>query len=102
MTRLTEKQVQRNIQAVAAAIEQYEREGTSVPMSTVADLRRAARGQMNTDDVIRNIYRRFKGDTTKLAELVRDNLLRLDHAISAPTHACGQASRTHKLERTRS
>ncbi len=59
MTTLTEQEVQRNMRAVAHAIAQQELEGLKVPESTVADLRRVARGEINTDDVIRNIYRRF-------------------------------------------
>jgi hypothetical protein len=33
-----------------------------VPESAVADLHRAARGEIDTDEVIRNIYRRFNND----------------------------------------
>ncbi len=58
-TSLTGQQVQRNMRAVAHAIAQQELEGLKVPESTVADLRRAARGEIETDEVIRNIYRRF-------------------------------------------
>jgi hypothetical protein len=99
MKELSEKEVQHNIQALTAAIEHYDREGITIPASTVADLHRAARGQINTDDVIRNIYRRFKGDTSKLAALVR--------ATSIAREAGEQESRTNKLpllqpERTRS
>jgi hypothetical protein len=48
------------MRAVAHAIAQQELEGLKVPESTVADLRRAARGEIRTDDVIRNICRRFE------------------------------------------
>ena len=60
MTALTEQEVQHNLRAVAHAIAQQELEGLKVPESTVADLRRAARGEIGTDEVIRNIYRGFK------------------------------------------
>jgi len=58
MTTLTEQEVQHNMRAVAHAIGQQELEGLKVPESTVADLCRAARGEIDTDEVIRNIYRR--------------------------------------------
>ena len=60
MMTLTEQEVARNMRAVAHAIAQQELEGLKVPESTVADLYRAARGEIETGDVIRNIYRRFK------------------------------------------
>jgi hypothetical protein len=60
MTVLTELEIQRNMRAVAHAIAQQELEELKVPESTVADLRRAARGEICTDDVIRNICRRFE------------------------------------------
>lgn len=58
MTGLTERHIQRNMQAVAHAIAQQELEGLKVPASTIDDLRRVARGEIGTDEVIRNIYRR--------------------------------------------
>ena len=60
MTTLTELEVQRNMRAIAHAIAQQELEGLKVPEFTVADLRRAARGEIRTDEVIRNICRRFE------------------------------------------
>ena len=60
MITLTEHEIQRNLRAVAHSIAQHELEGLKVPDSTVADLHRAARGEIKTDDVIRNIYHRFK------------------------------------------
>jgi hypothetical protein len=59
MTRLTKQEIEHNMRAVAHAIAQQELEGLKVPLSTVDDLRRAARGEIDTDEVIRNIYRRF-------------------------------------------
>jgi hypothetical protein len=58
-TALTEQQVQRNMRSVAHAIAQQELEGLTVSKATVEDMRRAARGEIETDEVIRNIYRRF-------------------------------------------
>jgi hypothetical protein len=60
MTTLSEQDIQRNMRAVAHAIAQQELEGLTVPASTVADLRRAARGEIDTDEVIRNIHRRVQ------------------------------------------
>jgi len=59
MTTLTEQEIQHNLRAVAHAIAQQELEGLKVPESTVDDLRRVARGEIDTDEVIRNICRRF-------------------------------------------
>ena len=58
MVTLSEQDIQRNMRAVAHAIGQQELEGLKVTPATVADLHRAARGEINTDEVIRNIYRR--------------------------------------------
>ena len=60
MTTLTEQDLQRNMRAVAHAIAQQELEGLSVTPTTVADLHRAARGEIDTDEIIRNIYRRLR------------------------------------------
>ncbi len=59
-TTFTERDIQRNMRSVAHAIAQQELEGLKVTASTVADLHRAARGEIDTDEVIRNIYRRFQ------------------------------------------
>ena len=59
MAALSEQEIQHNLRAVAHAVAQQELEGLKVPESTVDDLRRAARGEIGTDEVIRNIYRRF-------------------------------------------
>jgi hypothetical protein len=59
MTGLTEQEIQHNLRAVAHAVAQQELEGLKVPESTLADLRRVALGEIDTDEVIRNIYRRF-------------------------------------------
>jgi len=60
MATLTEPDIQRNMRAVAHAIAQQELEGLKVTASTVADLRRAARGEIDTDEIIRNICRRVQ------------------------------------------
>ena len=60
MTTLTEKDIERNMRAVDHAIAQQELEGLKVPDATVADLRRVARGEIETEEVIRNIQRRFQ------------------------------------------
>ena len=60
MTTFTERDIQRNMRSVAHAIAQQELEGLKVTASTVADLHRAARGEIDTDEVIRNICRRVQ------------------------------------------
>jgi hypothetical protein len=60
MITLTEQDIQRNMRAVAHAVGQQELEGLKVPASTVADLHRVARGEIDTNEVIRNIYRRLQ------------------------------------------
>jgi hypothetical protein len=57
---LTEKEIQRNMRSVAHAIAQQELEGLKVPESTIADLHRVAMGEIDTDEVIRNIYIRLQ------------------------------------------
>ena len=55
----TEWEIQRNLQAVEHAIAQQELEGLKVSESTIEDMRRAARGEIDSDEVIRNIYARY-------------------------------------------
>ena len=59
MPSLTEQEIQRNLRAVAHAIAQQELEGLQVTESTAADLRRAAKGEIDTAQVLRNIYSRL-------------------------------------------
>jgi hypothetical protein len=59
MTILTQQEVERNMRAVAHAVAQQELEGLKVPESTVADLRRVALGEIDTNEVIHNIHARF-------------------------------------------
>lgn len=64
MTTLTDREIARNLRAVDHAIAQQELEGLKVPDFTVEDLRRAASGDIDTDEVRRNIYRRFQNAAT--------------------------------------
>ena len=57
---LTETDIQRNLRAVDHAVAQQELEGLKVPESSVANLRRIARGEIQSDEEKRNIYSRFK------------------------------------------
>jgi hypothetical protein len=59
LTTVTEQEIQRNMRAVAHAIGQQELEGLTVSDATVADLHRAARGEIDTNEVIRNIHSRI-------------------------------------------
>ena len=58
MTTVTEREIQGNMRAVAHAIAQQELEGLKVPESAVTTCA-APRGRIDTDEVIRNIHRRF-------------------------------------------
>ena len=60
MDTLIKADVARNLRPVEHAIAQQELEGLRVPEATVEDLRRAARGEIDTDEVRRNIYRRLQ------------------------------------------
>lgn len=60
MTTLTEQEIQRNMRAVAHAIAQQELEGLKVSDAAVEDMRRAARGEIRSDEVIRNIHARLE------------------------------------------
>jgi hypothetical protein len=51
--------LQWNLRAVDHAIAQQRLEGLTVSESTVADMRRAARGEIPAEQVIANIYARF-------------------------------------------
>lgn len=64
MITLTEQEIARNMRAVAHAIAQQKLEGLTVPEATIDDLRAAARGEVDTDQVRRNIYRRFQNVAT--------------------------------------
>jgi hypothetical protein len=60
MTTPGQQDIQKNMRSVAHAIAQQELEGLTVSASTVADLHRVARGEIDTDEVIRNIQRRLQ------------------------------------------
>ena len=60
MTTLSEQDIQRNMRDVAHAIAQQELEGLKVSDATVEDMQRAARGEIGSDEVIRNIHARVK------------------------------------------
>lgn len=60
MPRFTEEQIERNMRDVADAIAQQAIEGLKVSPATVEDMQRAARGELEPDDVIRNIHARLK------------------------------------------
>ena len=48
------------MRAVAHAVAQQELEGLKVSDATVEDMQRAARGEISSDDVVRNIHARLK------------------------------------------
>ncbi|MBX3321121.1 MAG: antitoxin VbhA family protein [Nitrospira sp.] len=56
---LTEAEIQRNLDAVDDAVAQQALEGLTVPAETVEDMRKIARGEMSSDDLIRKLYNRF-------------------------------------------
>ena len=56
---LTEAEIERNLRAVTHAIAQQALEGLTVPPETVEDMRKIARGEMSSDDLIRKLYNRF-------------------------------------------
>ncbi len=56
---LTEAEIQRNLDAVDDAVAQQALEGLTVPAETVEDMRKIARGDMSSDDLIRKLYNRF-------------------------------------------
>ena len=56
---LTDDQIRLKMRAVDHAIAQQALEGLTVSSETVEDLRRAARGEIPSEQAIRNIYARF-------------------------------------------
>jgi hypothetical protein len=57
---LSEIAMRRRLRAVKRAIAQQRLEGLRVPPATVRDLERAARGEIDVDEVLRNIRLRMK------------------------------------------
>jgi hypothetical protein len=60
LARLTDQEIERNMRDVAHAIAQQELEGLKVSAATVEDMQRAARGELEPEDVVRNIHARLK------------------------------------------
>ena len=60
MASLANEIVERRMRAVDNAIAQQELEGMRMPDATVADLIRAARGEITDDELIRNILGRIE------------------------------------------
>jgi Antitoxin VbhA len=60
MTTPTREELDRNMQNVAHAIAQQELEGLNVPEATVKDLHWVARGEIDTEEALRNVKRRLK------------------------------------------
>jgi hypothetical protein len=59
-TRLTQQEIEHNMRDVAHAIAQQELEGLKVSDATIEDMRRAALGEIPSEQVIRNIHGRLK------------------------------------------
>lgn len=59
-TALTEQEVARNMRAVEHAIAQQELSGLKVSEAAAEDMYRAARGEIDSEAVRRNIYRRLE------------------------------------------
>jgi hypothetical protein len=57
---LTDQELERNLRAVDNAVAQQTLEGLTVSTETIEDMRRAARGEIPAEEVIANIYARFK------------------------------------------
>jgi hypothetical protein len=59
-TTLSKREIERNMRAVAHAVAQQELEGLKVSKATIEDMRRAAQGEISSDEVIRNIHARLQ------------------------------------------
>lgn len=59
-TSLRQKEIERNMRAVAHAIAQQELEGLKVSDATIEDMQRAAQGEIRSEDVIHNIHARLR------------------------------------------
>lgn len=57
---MTASHIALRLRAVDRAVAQQEIEGLTVSPATVENMRRAARGEISTQDVIANIYARLK------------------------------------------
>ncbi len=56
---IREQQISHNLKAVANAVAQQTLEGLEVPPDVVEEMKRAARGEIEIEDGIRNTIRRF-------------------------------------------
>lgn len=59
MPMIREQQISHNLKAVANAVAQQTLEGLEVPPDVVEEMKRAARGEIEIEDGIRNTIRRF-------------------------------------------
>ncbi len=57
---LSQEEIERNMRDVAHAVAQQELEGLHVSEATIQDMKRAAQGEIRSEDVIRNIHARLK------------------------------------------
>ena len=105
---LTEKEIQRNMRSVAHAIAQQELEGLKVPESTIADLHRVARGEIDTDEESGTSIPAFrmslysdKDSYLDPATGVLNNRLGItDEATLEQTEAALVATRSYELSQT--
>lgn len=54
-----EREIRHNLKAVENAVAQQRLEGLEVPPEVIEDLKRAARGEIDIADGIRNTYEKF-------------------------------------------
>ena len=59
MQMIRKQQISHNLKAVANAVAQQTLEGLEVPPDVVEEMKRAARGEIEIEDGIRNTIRRF-------------------------------------------
>ena len=101
MATLTKQEIERNMRAVDHAIAQQQLEGLEVPEATVADLRRAARGEIDTEEVISNIKRRYQHPYLDQAFGVLKNKLGItDPAELNQAEAALVATRSYQIQQT--
>lgn len=70
---MIDKELARNLRAVAHAIAQQDLEGLIVPASTVDDLHRIARGEMSVAEAIARVYRGLGRDPPPLERRTLQN-----------------------------
>ncbi len=64
---LNEQDIHWNLKAVDNAIAQQRLEGLEVPLDVIADLKRAARGEIRIADGIQTAYQKFAHDQVRRA-----------------------------------